>query len=269
MDLRWNKFLGSVNKIVYKISLILPILSFEVNLLYAHSALGVNFQGRELLLIYHFVLLIIDVEMAKTPAERAREYRARKKLLTPQKPPPQTRAQRNRKYTARQRALRNAVAIIGENEAMTNFSGSRELLTVNPNNPQSSISRDDNNILYNYLSQTNGQSGKAQFPVENAQEIKVVQADMHLANLSQCAVNPISTTTKITKKSCAQRCREYRQRLKMMAEANAIVVQRPVASPIMNVSGIQVDLAQVLQPETIVIECDLSAASVIRQGNYG
>jgi len=71
---------------------------------------------------------------------------------------PQTRAQRNRKYTARQKALRNAVATIGENEAMTNFFGSRELLTVNPNNPQFSISRDDNNILYNYLSQTNGQS---------------------------------------------------------------------------------------------------------------
>ncbi|KAE9535990.1 hypothetical protein AGLY_007891 [Aphis glycines] len=207
--------------------------------------------------------------MAKTPAERAREYRVRKKLLTPQKPPPQTRAQRNRKYTARQKTLRNTVATIGENEAMTNFSGSRELLTVNPNNPQSSISRDDNNILYNYLSQTNDQSGKAQVPVENAQEIKAVQANMHLANLSQCAVNPISTTTKITKKSCAQRCREYRQRLKMMAETNAIVVQRPVASPIMNVSGTQVDPAQVLQPETIVIECDLSAASVIRQGNYG
>jgi len=115
----------------------------------------------------------------------------------------------------------------------------------------------------------NLESGHAQVPVENDQEIKVVQAFMHLANFSRCAVNPFLTTTRITKKSCAQRCREYRQRLKMMAEANAIVVQRPVTSPIMNVSGIQVDPAQVLQPETIEIECDLSAASVTRQGNYG
>jgi len=208
--------------------------------------------------------------MAKTPAERAREYRARKKLLTPQKPPPQTRAQHNQKYTARQKALKNAVAI-GENEAMTDFSGSYELPTVNLDNPQSSTSRDDNNILYNYLSQTNVQPGQAQVPVENLQEIKVVQADVHQANLSQCAVNPLtSTTTKITRKSCAQR---YRQRLKRMAKANAIVVQRPVASPIMNVlsnvNDIQVDPAKVLQPETIVIECDLTAASVVRQGNYG
>lgn len=52
---------------------------------------------------------------------------------------------------------------------MTNFSGSRELPTVNPDNPQPSTSRDDNNILYSYLSQTSGQSCKAQVPVENAQ----------------------------------------------------------------------------------------------------
>lgn len=78
--------------------------------------------------------------------------------MTRQKPPPQTRAQRNRKYTAHLKALRNVVATIGENEAMTNFSGSRELSTVNPDNPQPSTSRDDNNILYNYLSQTSGQS---------------------------------------------------------------------------------------------------------------
>lgn len=231
--------------------------------------MGVNFQTRELLFIYHFILLFIDVEIAKTPAERAREYRVRKKLLRPQKPPPQTRAQRNRKYMAQQKALRNDAPTIGENETMTNFSGSLELPTVNPNNPQSSISRDDNNILYNYLSQTNGQSG--QVPVENAQEIKVVQADMHQVNLFQCAVNPISTTTKMTRKSCTQRC-EYRQRLKMMAEANGMSFKDQL-SPIMNVSSnvsdIQVDPAQMLQPETILMECDLSAASVVRQGNYG
>lgn len=140
---------------------------------------------------------------------------------------------------------------------------------MNPKNLQSCINRYDNNILYNCLSQTNGQSGQTQVPVENSQEIKVVQADMHQANLSQCTVNPISTTTKMTRKSCIQWCREYRQQLKLMAEANAIVVHRPVASPIMNVSDIQVDPTQVLQPETIVIECDLSATSVVRLGNYG
>lgn len=73
----------------------------------------------------------------------------------------------------------------------------------------------------------------------------------------------------MTRKSCAQRCREYRQRMKTMAEANAIFVQRPVVSTIINVSSnvsdIQVDPAQVLQSETMEIECDLSATSVVRQ----
>lgn len=73
----------------------------------------------------------------------------------------------------------------------------------------------------------------------------------------------------MTRKSCVQRCREYRQRMKTMAEANAIFVQRPVVSTIINVwsnvSDIQVDPAQVLQSETMEIECDLSATSVVRQ----
>lgn len=152
---------------------------------------------------------------------------------------------------------------------MMNFSESRDLPTVNPDNPQPSTSRDDNNILYNYLSQTSGQSGQAQVPVENAQEIIVVQADVHQANLSQCAVNPTSITTTMTRKSYAQRSREYKQRMKTMAEANAIVIQRPIAFPIINVSSnvsdIQVDPAQVLQTETMEIECDLPATSVVGQ----
>lgn len=154
--------------------------------------------------------------MPKTPAERAREYRARKKLSKQQKPPAQTAAQRKRKYMARQKALRNAVATIGKNETLTNFSGSRELLTVNPDNSQPSTSL-NGNILYNYLSQTSGQAGQAQVPVENAQERIVIQTDVHQANSSQCAVNPTSTTTTRTRKSCAQRCREYRQRKKTTA----------------------------------------------------
>jgi len=48
-------------------------------------------------------------------------------------------------------------------------------------------------------------------PVENAQERIVVQADVHQANSSQCSVNPTSTTTTRSRKSCTQRCREYRQ----------------------------------------------------------
>lgn len=47
--------------------------------------------------------------MSKTPAQRAREYRARKRLLKQKKPPAQTAAQRKREYTARQKAMRNVV----------------------------------------------------------------------------------------------------------------------------------------------------------------
>jgi len=84
--------------------------------------------------------------MPKTPAKRAREYRARKKLLKQQKPLVQTVSQRKREYTARQKALRNAVTIIENNETLTNFFGSHELPRVNPDNPKPSSSRDDGNI---------------------------------------------------------------------------------------------------------------------------
>jgi len=51
-------------------------------------------------------------------------------------------------------------------------------------------------------------------------------------------------------------------------DAKAIVVQRLVVSPIINVSsnvsGIQVDPVQVLQTETIEIECDQPVTSVVR-----
>jgi len=84
--------------------------------------------------------------MPKTPAIFAREYRAWKKLLKQQKPPSQTVSQHKQEYTARQKALRNAVATIGENETLTNYFGLLELIRVNPDNPKLSSSRDDGNI---------------------------------------------------------------------------------------------------------------------------
>ncbi|VVC40632.1 Hypothetical protein CINCED_3A021579 [Cinara cedri] len=72
------------------------------------------------------VAAAIDVNMLKTPVERSREYRARKKLLKKQKPPAQTASQRKGKYMARQKALRNAVTTIVENETLMKFSRSRE-----------------------------------------------------------------------------------------------------------------------------------------------
>ncbi|XP_030751821.1 protein tramtrack, beta isoform-like isoform X1 [Sitophilus oryzae] len=63
------------------------------------------------------------------------------------------------------------------------------------------------------------------------------------------------------RKSCAQRCREYRERKRARQDAENIVAQRPVASPIANVSSnvtdIQVDSLQVLQPEALEVECDV------------
>jgi len=66
--------------------------------------------------------------MPKTPAELVREYRTWKKLLKQQKPPAQTASQRKREYMVRLKYLRNAVATIRENETLTNFSRSHELL---------------------------------------------------------------------------------------------------------------------------------------------
>lgn len=163
--------------------------------------------------------------MPKTPAERARKYRARKKLLREQKSSVQTAVQRDRERRAQQKALRNAVTTIAETEMPSmNFSGSRGLPTVNPDNPQPTTSRDDGNILYNYLSQTSAQAGQAQVPVENAEDIIIVDADVHQANSSHCTVTPTSTTTTRTRKSDRQRSLEYRLRKKMMQNADAILV---------------------------------------------
>ncbi|XP_054737889.1 uncharacterized protein LOC129244297 [Anastrepha obliqua] len=181
--------------------------------------------------------------MPKTPAERAREYRARKKLSKQEKPQAQTAAQRNRKYRARQKALRNAVATIGNNSSSTNFFGPSKLPIANTDNPQPSTSGDDGNILHKYLSQTSGQAEQAQVPVENTEgRIIVIHADVHQANPSQSPMNPTSTTSTKTRKSVAQRCREYRQRKKMREDANTIVVQRPVVSSvIVNVPSNEVE----------------------------
>lgn len=106
--------------------------------------------------IYNVVLLLIDVNMPKTPAKRAGEYRSQKKLFKQQKPP----AQCKQEYTARQKTEK-FYHYYWDNETLINFSGSLELLIVNPDNPKPSSSRDDGNILYNYLLITSGQSGRA------------------------------------------------------------------------------------------------------------
>ncbi|XP_030760481.1 uncharacterized protein LOC115885636 isoform X2 [Sitophilus oryzae] len=153
-------------------------------------------------------------DMPKTNADYVREYRARIKLLK-QKLPAKTAAQRNREYRARKKALTIA-ATIGDNEIpSTSTSGLQVTDTPHP-----STSRGNGSILYNYLSQARGE---------------------------------VQTTR--PRKSCAQRCREYRERKKARQNAENIV------SPVASVSSKYETQVQVLQSEVIEVECDFPATS--------